>query len=59
MIIIWHLLNAWFRNIEHPEKYAIFLENIYGDPINMYGGRSWWKCNKCGIHQVREYLVKE
>ena len=36
-----------------------FESNIYGDPINMYGGRSWWRCKKCNQYQVREYLVKE
>ena len=44
-MIIWYLLNAWFRNIKHPEKYATFIDNIYGDPINIYNARSLWKVN--------------
>lgn len=26
-----------------------FVRNIYGDEINLVGGRrSWWRCKKCG-----------
>ena len=35
-----------------------FDSNIYGDQINMYGGRSWWKCKKCGKYKVEQELVK-
>lgn len=28
-MFIWYLLNAWFRNTKHPEKYATFIDNIY------------------------------
>lgn len=29
------------------------LENLYGDGINIFGGRSLWICSKCGACQVR------
>jgi len=37
-----------------------FNRNIYGDEI-IYSGfhRSWWVCDKCGISQGRDYLVKK
>ena len=31
-----------FMNCEHPEKYATFVSNVYGDKVNYYGGRSLW-----------------
>lgn len=36
-----------------------FVRNIYGDEINMAGGRrSWWRCPKCGACQCRDELYK-
>ena len=49
-----YFYHLWF--CKHDWK---FESNIYGDPINMYGGRSWWKCNNCGIYKVKKYLAKE
>lgn len=34
-----------------------FERNIYGDEINAASGkRSWWRCSKCGKHQLRPHL---
>ena len=31
--------------------------NIYGDEINMVGGkRSWWRCRKCGKYKAMPEL---
>ena len=38
----------------------VFERNIYGDEINMVGGRrSWWRCPKCGKYQARYRLHTE
>ena len=36
----------------------LWVRNVYGDEIYMTGKwkRSWWKCNKCGKWQSRDYL---
>ncbi len=35
-------------------------QNIYGEEINMVGGkRSWWRCRKCGKYQLRDQLYEE
>lgn len=37
-----------------------FVRNIYGDEINMVGGRrSWWRCKKCGKWTPFEHLQPE
>lgn len=33
----------FFRKSKHPERYASFIENIYGDEINYLNCRSLWK----------------
>lgn len=36
---------------------ATFVRNIYGDEINVYGGkRSIWKCNNCQANLFSKYL---
>lgn len=32
-----------FRTSKHPEKYASFVRNLYGDEVNLYNARSLWK----------------
>lgn len=33
-----------------------FLQNIYGDEINLFEGRSMWECHKCGLLKTRQTL---
>ena len=34
-----------------------FVRNIYGDEINLVGGRrSWWRCKKCGRWIAKPHL---
>ena len=35
-----------------------FAENLYGDRINQYKGRSLWACKKCGKVAVKEKLYE-
>ena len=35
-----------------------FVENLYGDMINYRGGRSVWRCKKCGHEVVKQKLFK-
>ena len=38
----------------------VFVRNIYGDEINIAGGkRSWWRCRKCGKWKLRSQLGPE
>ena len=47
------------RRILCKHEYA-FIRNIYGDEINMAGGkRSWWRCRKCGKWKLRSQLGPE
>lgn len=36
----------------------VFAENLYGDIINIRGGRSVWICEKCGKEIVKEQLYE-
>lgn len=36
-----------------------FYSNIYGDEINLFNARSWWKCSECGEFQSRRELGLE
>ncbi len=40
----------------HEDK---FIRNIYGDEINLVGGRSLWRCGHCGKKQYRNFLFKK
>lgn len=42
-IVLDWMIELFFRNCKHPEKYATFQENIYGDEINYLDCRSLWK----------------
>ncbi len=36
-----------------------WLRNIYGDEINLAGGkRSWWRCKKCGKLRLSPHLYE-
>ncbi len=42
---------GWLKAIlcQHPVEHLTFVENIYGDRINVSGGmRSIWRCRDCG-----------
>ena len=37
-----------------------FVRNIYGDEINLAGGRrSWWRCKRCGKRVLNPHLYRE
>jgi hypothetical protein len=36
-----------------------WVRNLYGDQINRFGGRSIWRCRKCGKTRPRQFLVEE
>ena len=50
---ILHIVKRSFCSHEY-----LWVRNVYGDEIYMTGKwkRSWWKCNKCGKLQSRDYL---
>lgn len=35
-----------------------FIRNIYGDEINLTGGRSWWVCTSCDRCKVKDSLYR-
>jgi chloramphenicol O-acetyltransferase len=37
------IIELLFKNCKHPERYAEWRENIYGDEINYLDCRSLWK----------------
>ncbi len=42
---------------KHDYEWA---SNVYGEEINMMGGkRSWWRCKRCGKYQLRDHLYEE
>lgn len=43
----------------HLKHNLEFVENIHGDRIYMYDGRSIWKCPDCGKAIVRDELFKQ
>lgn len=43
VIGVMNVVEIIFMNCKHPERYATFLFNIYGDKVNYYGGRSLWR----------------
>jgi len=43
MIILTFIIELFFKNCKHPERYAEWKENIYGDEINHLDCRSLWK----------------
>ena len=43
MVAVFKIITELFRRCKHPEKWATFDRNIYGDEINYVNGRSWWK----------------
>lgn len=43
MILLTCIIEFFFKNCKHPEKYALFKENISGDEINYLDCRSLWK----------------
>lgn len=54
----WLPLSEWLArtSCSHAAGFE-FVRNIYGDEINMLGGkRSVWRCSKCGNVQYRDEL---
>ena len=43
MLLLTLIIELFFKNCKHPEKYAKWQENIYGDEINYLDCRSLWK----------------
>ena len=43
MIVLTLIIELLFKNCKHPERYAEWIENIYGDEINHLNCRSLWK----------------
>lgn len=43
MILLTLIIELFFKNCKHPERYAEWIENIYGDEINHLNCRSIWK----------------
>lgn len=49
----------WIKQLFCRHNY-VFLRNVYGDEINLLGGkRSIWICTKCSILTFRRQLVEE
>lgn len=57
--IVFNLPNALFRHCKHPERWATFERNVYGDEINLLNGRSIWKVKWWPFMLVHEYLKEE
>lgn len=54
-------IKKWFSNLFCSHKQLEFVENIYGDQINIHHGkRSIWKCKRCGklINKDELYINK-
>ena len=50
---------AFIKRLFCPHEY-VWVRNIYGDEINLAGGRrSWWRCRKCGKWLLSNALVDE
>lgn len=45
-----------FKMIFCRHKTEEFIRNIYGDEVNRMGGRSLWKCKRCGKYIVKDEL---
>jgi len=50
------MLKKLFCKHKNPLK---FLNNVYGDMINVVDGRSLWECRECGKIIVKNYLFDE
>lgn len=57
--IVLNLPNALFKRCKHPEKWATFVRNIYGDEINLLNGRSVWKAKWWPFFLIHQYLWEE
>lgn len=55
-VVVFNGVNILFRKCKHPERWATFVRNIYGDEINWVNGRSEWSAKWWPFRLFHQYL---
>lgn len=49
----------WLKKLFHKCTSFVLVTNLYGDAVNVRGGRSVWRCTECNCAKVEQHLASE